>query len=101
MVPNLRFIGLYDRSTLIRVRLCLTTPILILNKISTLNTTDNEILYQNRPSQTQVGFCQDAVGGYLDQSSQTKGPGPWAGNPGSRAMRLGYRPYSVLNLSLI
>jgi hypothetical protein len=26
VVPNLRFIGLYDRGTLIRVRLCLTTP---------------------------------------------------------------------------
>ena len=27
MVPNLRFIGLCDRGTLRRVRLCLTTPI--------------------------------------------------------------------------
>ena len=27
MVPNLRFIGLCDRSTLRRVRLCLKTPI--------------------------------------------------------------------------
>ena len=27
MVPNLRFIGLYDRGTLRRVRLCLTTPL--------------------------------------------------------------------------
>ena len=26
MVPNLRFISLYDRGTLIRVKLCLTTP---------------------------------------------------------------------------
>ena len=28
--PNLRFIGLHDRGTLIRVRLCLTTPFIAL-----------------------------------------------------------------------
>jgi len=33
--------------------------------------------------------------GYLAQSSQTKGPEPWTGDPGSRAPRLGYRPFSV------
>ena len=26
---------------------------------------------------TRVGFFQDSVGGYLAQSRQTKGPGPW------------------------
>ena len=30
MVPNLRFIGLCDRGTLRRVRLCLTTPMQVL-----------------------------------------------------------------------
>ena len=33
--------------------------------------------------------------GYLAQSSQTKGPGPWTGDPRSRALRLGHRPFSV------
>jgi hypothetical protein len=29
VVPNLRFIGLYDRGTLRRVRICLTTPFML------------------------------------------------------------------------
>ena len=44
---------------------------------------------------TRVGFFQDSVVGYLAQSKQTKGPGPWTGDPGSRALRRGYRPFSV------
>ncbi|MDA9329997.1 hypothetical protein N9Q61_02650 [Amylibacter sp.] len=31
MVPNLCFIGLCDRGTLRRVRLCLTTPLIVLH----------------------------------------------------------------------
>ena len=49
---------------------------------------------------TRVGFFQDSVGGYLAQSRQTKGPGPWTGDPRSRAMRLGYRPFSVGGVDL-
>ena len=39
MVPNLRFIGLCDRGTLRRVKLCLTTPFSELNR--TQGTGDN------------------------------------------------------------
>jgi len=36
---------------------------------------------------TRVGFFQDSVVGYLAQSKQIKGPGPWTGDPGSRTLR--------------
>ena len=39
--------------------------------------------------------------GYLAQSSQTKGPGAWTGDPGSRAPRHGYRPFSVSLVNLL
>ena len=65
---------------------------------SECNHCNNNMLATHKHNASALFWCTQRyhapTRGYLAQSTQTKGPEPWTGDPGSRAMRLGYRPFS-------